>query len=301
MSTKKKIVWCKRCETGLVLLPTGLLPEHEAGGLVCPWSGTKNFAGTRKVKGKKAKNRGKRENPGKDRLKCPYCRVVLKEHTTGMAEVVEGYSCKQCQAFFAPGAAEAHRKAKGKKAKNRENPRSRVVPHVVGPEGKVRISKKEGVFRIWRPSYIDDPPAYYTGDADDAVMTAAEMAGLAPVRGPKGARPNPAAFVKTKRDERLWEAAKKSYEAAVARGQKIKDKWPYVTDVFFRMKERLGGPQKTPKREKPITFTKTLKAANAAFGVRKGDKGTVVGEKGALLLVRLSDGATVAVSRDAVK
>lgn len=49
-------------------------------------------------------------------------------------------------------------------------------------------------------------------------------------------RLNPPSFVKTKRDERLWEAAKKSADVQGRAGD-----WAYVMGTFQRMKQRTGG------------------------------------------------------------
>lgn len=55
------------------------------------------------------------------------------------------------------------------------------------------------------------------------------------------ARRNPPSAVRTSRDERLWELAKKSYARQRRRGTVQGEKWSYIMATFQRMKKRKGG------------------------------------------------------------
>lgn len=42
--------------------------------------------------------------------------------------------------------------------------------------------------------------------------------------------------VKSKHDEKLWKRAKLAYRRAVARGNKVGDKWRYISGTYQNMK-----------------------------------------------------------------
>lgn len=47
----------------------------------------------------------------------------------------------------------------------------------------------------------------------------------------------PVNVVRGKRDERHWGMAKREYEAALSRGERITDKWRYINGTFQRIKK----------------------------------------------------------------